>query len=97
MSWWGRQSQKLKDHFAEYGTIAIIVYFGIFFATWAGFAIAISQGLEAEGVESGSGSIFGAWLATKATQPLRILATLASTPLVAAIWHRVRGRKPTKE
>jgi hypothetical protein len=96
-TWWGRQSQKLKDHFAEFGTIAIIVYFTIFFATWAGFAIAISQGIEAEGVASDSGVLFGAWVATKATQPLRILATLGVTPFVAAIWHRVRGRRPTKE
>jgi hypothetical protein len=96
-SWWGRQSQKLKDHFAEFGVMAIIVYFSIFFATWAGFAIAIGRGIEAEGVAGDSGVVFGAWLATKATQPLRILATLAITPFVAAIWYRVRGRKPTKE
>jgi hypothetical protein len=96
-TWWGRMSERLKAHFAEYGTIAIIVYFSIFFATLAGFAIAIGSGVEADGVAGDSGVLFGAWLATKATQPLRILATLATTPVIAAIWLRIRGRKTHKE
>lgn len=95
-SWWSRQSQKLKDHFAEYGGIAIATYFVIFALTWSGFAVAIGRGVDVDGAV-GDGSIIGAaWLATKATQPLRILATLAATPLVAAVWHRIRGRRPQK-
>lgn len=93
-AWWTRQSQKLKDHFAEYGGIAIATYFAIFFLTWAGFAVAISRGVTVDGAVGDSGTIGAAWLATKATQPLRILATLAVTPIVAAIWHRVRGHRP---
>ncbi len=90
-AWWSRNSVKLKEHFAEYGRIAIITYFTIFFATVAGFAIAI--GGSGEGAWAW-GTLGAAWLATKATQPLRIGATLAVTPVVAAVWHRLRGRTP---
>lgn len=96
-AWWTRQSQKLKDHFAEYGGIAIATYFAIFFATWAGFAIAIGQGIAVDGAATDGSTIGAAWLATKATQPLRILATLAVTPFVAAIYHRIRPPAPKVE
>ena len=48
-AWWSRQSQKLKDHFAEYGGIAIATYFVIFALTWSGFAVAIGQGAQQPG------------------------------------------------
>lgn len=99
-AWWRRQSQRLKDHFAEYGWIAIAMYFVIFFLTWAGFAIAISSGLESDGSATDAGTIGAAWVATKTTQPLRIIATLAITPFVADLWFKIRPRKPaptTKE
>lgn len=95
--WWRRQSQKLKDHFAEYGTIAIVTYFAIFFATWAGFAIAIARGISTDASASDASTIGAAWVATKTTQPIRILVTLAVTPFVAAAWHRIRGRKPAAD
>jgi hypothetical protein len=93
-AWWSRQSQKLKDHFAEYGGIAIATYFVIFALTWTGFAVAIGQGVAVDGAATDGTTIGTAWLATKATQPLRILVTLAITPLVAAIWHRIRPPAP---
>lgn len=93
-AWWARQSQKLKDHFAEYGGIAIATYFAIFALTWSGFAVAIGRGVAVDGAVGEGSTIGAAWLATKATQPLRIVATLAITPLVAAVWHRIRGRRP---
>lgn len=92
-AWWSRQSQKLKDHFAEYGGIAIATYFVIFALTWVGFAIAIGRGVAVDGAATDGSTIGAAYLATKATQPLRILATLAVTPFVAAVWHRIRPRK----
>lgn len=93
-AWWSRQSQKLKDHFAEYGGIAIATYLVIFLLTWAGFAVAIGQGVAVDGAATDGTTIGTAWLATKATQPLRIIATLAITPLVAAVWHRIRPPAP---
>ncbi len=94
LAWWKVMRQRLKDHFAEYGSIALVVYFSIFFMTWIGFTIAIRAGAEVEGAAEQTGSIGAAYVATKLTQPLRILATLAVTPFAAMIWYRVRGRKP---
>lgn len=84
----GGAMARFKSLMAEYGTIAIIVYFSIFFATLAGFAAAIAAGLDPESTGATLGLLGAAWLATKATQPLRIAATAMLTPVVAAVWHR---------
>lgn len=77
--------EKLKALLAEYGSLAITIYFIIFGAVLAGFAIAISAGFEVEGTAGTAGTIGAAWLATKLTQPLRIGATLLLTPIVAKL------------
>ncbi|MBC8071069.1 MAG: hypothetical protein IAG13_22280 [Deltaproteobacteria bacterium] len=91
---WKALRKRLSDLFAEYGSIAIVTYFAIFFATWIGITIAIRAGAEVEGAAGETGSIGAAYVATKLTQPLRILATLAVTPFAAMLWHRLRGKKP---
>lgn len=97
--WWKALQQRLKAHYAEYGSIAIVTYLSLFVLTWIGFTIAIRSGAElvfeadVEDLQGGqSGSIGTAYIATKATQPLRILVTIAITPFVAAAWNRLRGR-----
>ncbi len=92
--------KKLESLLAEYGTIAIIVYFSIFGLTITGFAMAIKAGVEVDSVAGTTGVWGAAWLATKVTQPLRIGATFLLTPLVAAAWHRTpwgRRRKAARE
>lgn len=91
---WKALRKRLSDLFAEYGSIAIVTYFVIFFATWIGITTAIRTGAQVEGAAGETGSIGAAYVATKLTQPLRILATLAVTPFAAMLWHRVRGKKP---
>lgn len=86
--------QRLLDLLAEYGRLALYVYFVIFALVFVGFAIALSAGIEVEGATSGAGLIGAAWLATKVTQPIRILVTLAVTPLVGRglkIWKARKG------
>ena len=83
----------MKEIFAEYGTVAIVLYLTIFATTLAGFAVAISFGVAPDSTAGSVGTFAAAWLATKLTQPLRILATLALTPLVAGGLKRLR-RKP---
>ena len=89
-SWVGRLSDRLKILMETYGPVAIVVYFAIFGVVFAGFMVAIHMGFE---VASGAGSasaLGAAYVATKLTQPVRILATLAVTPLAA----RIIGRRP---
>lgn len=83
--------EKLKKLLAEYGKLAIYVYFVIFAVVLVGFAVAIQTGMHVESTAGKAGLWGAAWVATKVTQPLRILATLALTPLVAKL---VRRRKP---
>lgn len=79
---------KMERLMAEYGPIALGTYLGIFALTWAGFATALSVGLEVSSAAGGAGLFGASWLATKVTQPLRIGATALLTPLVATVTRR---------
>lgn len=94
--WWAAQKSRLQELFAEFGTVAFVIYFTIFFGTWAGFWWAIGQGYELDGAAAEMGRIGGAYAATKLTQPLRIGVTVVLTPFIAAIVRKVRGSGPAE-
>ena len=77
---------------AEYGTVALIVYFTIFFAVLGGFWLAIRFGWRPTSAAGNVGTLAAAYIAAKVTQPIRIAATLVITPIVARIYERVRGK-----
>jgi hypothetical protein len=77
---------------AEYGTVAVIVYFVIFFSVLGGFWLAIRFGWRTTSTAGNVGTLAAAYIATKLTQPIRIAATVLATPLVAKIYERVRGK-----
>ena len=79
---------------AEYGTVAVIVYFVIFFAVLGGFWLAIRLGWQPTSAAGSVGTFAAAYIATKLTQPLRIAATLVVTPFIAKLYERIRGRRP---
>ena len=81
----------LKHVLTEYGAVAVVVYFVIFFAVLGGFWVAIRSGWRPESAVGNVGAFTAAYLATKVTQPLRIGATLLITPFVAKVYERVRG------
>lgn len=95
---------RIEKLISEYGRVALITYFTIFAAVLTGFALAIQLGYstavtEATGDSTTTASVVGtagtwgaAWVATKVTQPLRILATIALTPLIARVLPRLRSR-----
>jgi hypothetical protein len=82
---------RIQTLLAEYGPVALWVYFGIFGLVLAAFAMAISFGIRVESATEGAGTLGAAYLATKVTQPLRIAATLVVTPLVAGVMRRLRA------
>lgn len=84
--------ERLKALLAEYGYLAAVVYFSLFFLTWAGFAFAIHFGFDVESAKGGASLLGASWLATKLTQPIRIAATLGLTPIVAGVVRKVRGK-----
>jgi hypothetical protein len=79
------KKQRLKTLLAEYGRLALYTYLALFVLVLLGFAGAIHLGVRAESTAGKAGLWGAAWLATKVTQPLRILATVALTPLVAQV------------
>ena len=94
--------KSFKDLLAEYGAIAVIVYFTIFFAVWVGawaaiqrgvdlHALAARVGLSANGTVANLGAWAAAYLFTKLLQPIRIGVTLLLTPIVARVYERTRG------
>jgi hypothetical protein len=85
---------KLKALLEQYGRVALWTYLVIWLAVLAGFAVAISLGFRSQSTEGSAGVLLGAWVATKLTQPLRIAATLALTPVVAAIIQKWRRTPP---
>ena len=89
---------------AEYGVIAVIVYFTIFFATWIGAWAAIQQGVDLAALAARAGlsgnkivANLGAWTAayifTKILQPVRIGVTLLLTPVMARLYERTIAAK----
>ncbi len=97
--------ERLQAHLVEFGSLAVGVYFGIFAVVLFGFALAITLGFDAAqlgGPVATAGTWGVAYIATKVTQPLRIAATLALTPVIAAVLRRrkrARGADgtPTEE
>ena len=84
-----KTAQKLL---AEYGIVAVVVYFVIFFAVLGGFWLAIRLGWQPSSAAGSVGTFAAAYIATKITQPLRIAATLMVTPVMARLYERLRGR-----
>ncbi len=78
-----------KHILTEYGAVAVVVYFAIFFAVLFAFWGAIRLGWHPASVTGSVGAFTAAYLATKITQPLRIAATLALTPLAARGYERM--------
>ncbi|HET6583284.1 MAG TPA: DUF1279 domain-containing protein [Nannocystaceae bacterium] len=81
-----------RERLQEYGAIGVATYLAISVLTFAGFVVAISTGFEVEGVVGESSIWFAAWVGLKLTQPIRVAVVLVVTPVVAAVWNRLRGR-----
>ena len=79
---------KIKGLVEEYGPIALVVYLTIFGLTVLGFFVAISAGWDTDTSGGLTAKFFAVWAATKLTQPIRIAATFAITPIVAKWWHK---------
>jgi hypothetical protein len=83
---------RLRQLLVEYGSLGLWVYFGIFAVVLVGFAVAILSGAKVESAAGTAGTWGAAYVATKLTQPLRIVATLVLTPLLVRIVRRVKRR-----
>lgn len=90
----GKKPGRLQQLVVEYGAIALVVHLTLFGLTLMGFAIAISAGFESEGTGEETGVWVAAYIASQLTKPIRLPLVVVLTPVVAAVWHRVRGTTP---
>lgn len=84
---------RFRNLVVEYGVIAIAVHYVIFGLVIVGFWAAMRAGWRPTSAAGSAGTWTAAYVATKLTQPLRIVATLAVTPFIARIYERVTGRR----
>ncbi len=85
---------RLEKLLAEYGKVALITYLVLSVLAIVGFSVAIAAGANPTSATGFFGVIAAGWLAAKATVPLRILATLAITPLLATLIRRLSKKPP---
>ena len=85
----------LKKIAVEYGSIAVVVYLGIFALVIVGFWAAIRFGWSSPSTAANVGAWTAAYIATKLTQPLRIVATVAVTPMIARLFSRTGSAPPS--
>lgn len=96
--------ERFKAFINEYGTIAIVTWFTIFFGTWAAFAALLGAGLDLGGWLSegeGSGWLWGvvkdwgpiglAYIPTQLVKPIRAAATFAITPVIHKVLYGKLG------
>ncbi len=84
-----RLMARFKDLTEEYGPVALGVHVAVFTVCMVAFSGAILTGFDVEGAAAGTGTVMAAYVATKALSPLRIMLTLAVTPLVARYIRRL--------
>ena len=85
---------RLKAIVKDYPQVAVFTYLGLSAIAIAAFSIAIGIGAEPSTATGVIGVIGAGWLAAKVTVPLRILATLALTPPIAALVKKLKRKKP---
>jgi hypothetical protein len=85
----------LKNIAVEYGSVAVVVYLTIFSLVLVGFWAGIKFGWSTNSTAANVGAWTAAYIATKLTQPLRIVATVAVTPVIARVYERIVKRGGT--
>ena len=87
----------LKNIFAEYGAIAVVVYLALFFIVFIGAWAGIRLGWAPGGVAGAAGTWTAAYIVTKITQPLRIGATVLLTTFIVKFWRRADRKNLPEE
>jgi hypothetical protein len=83
---------RLQQILVEYGIIGVITLLSLSALTYVGFAVAFMVGFEVEGAGATAGALGAAAVGWALTKPFRIPLAIVLTPVVAALWHRLRGK-----
>jgi hypothetical protein len=94
---WTEARGRWEQLLTEFGTIALVTYLVIALVVFAGFVVAIRMGFQVESAAANAGTFGAAWIGLKLTQPIRIGATVALTPVVAWVLRRGRNAEVTSD
>lgn len=89
--------ERFKELIAEYGAVALVVHYVIFAVVISGFALGIRSGWMPSSGMGTAGTWGAAYIATKLTQPLRMIATVVLTPVIVRTWKHFAGARTTPE
>lgn len=84
--------QSFKRVIAEYGVVALVIHYIIFGVVITGAYLAMRAGWQPSSRIAGVGTWAAAYVVAKLTQPVRLIATVALTPVVARSYERITGR-----
>jgi hypothetical protein len=85
--------KRLETLLVQYGTVGLVVYLTSTCLVYAVFLVAIQLGWRPSGVVATGGVWVAAYIATKVTQPFRIMGAAAITPLIVRAYERVARRR----
>ena len=93
-----RPKPSLKERFqtllTEYGPLALVVHYALFFLSMGVFALLIRSGFQVEGAAGSASTWGGAYIASQVIKIPRLAATFALTPLLARFIRRLRRKGP---
>ncbi|MHB1224270.1 MAG: FAM210 family protein [Gemmatimonadaceae bacterium] len=84
--------QSFKRVIAEYGVVALVIHYIIFGVVITAAYLAMRAGWQPSSRIAGVGTWAAAYVVAKLTQPVRLIATVALTPIVARSYERITGR-----
>jgi hypothetical protein len=76
---------RFKTLVLEYGPLALVIHYTLFFLTAGGFFIAFKLGFQTESAGATAGTFAAAYVASQAVKPFRLAAVFAVTPMVGRI------------
>ncbi len=90
-------TERLKTLMVEYGGVALGTWLTLSALVFSCAYAGLKLGFEFDGVGGGLGTGAGAWALLQLTKPVRILATLALTPVVARFLPKRRSEPAEDE
>ena len=85
--------KKLGNLVAQYGAVGLVVYLTSTCLVYVVFLVAMQLGWKPSGAVATGGVWIAAYVATKVTQPFRIVGAMAITPVLIRAYERITGRR----
>ena len=92
VEWWRSHKAQIQALFEEYGSAAIAVWLVVFAGTFLVFFGLVQAGVDPAGAVGSAGTVGAAYVATRLTFPIRVIARVGITPVAVRWYRRFRAR-----